>query len=82
MIRHKWMEDSRMKEMDNLQPLEENQNEEAATTNDESSNRPEEPKPMPFGLLGISFLLNLTQYAVLVGLTMLLLMLIRIFAPE
>jgi hypothetical protein len=42
----------------------------------------EEMKPMPFGFLGISFLCHLTQYAVYLGLTMILLMIIRIFGPK
>jgi hypothetical protein len=48
------------------------------TTRDEGA----ESKPMPFGMIGITFLCNLMQYAVFLGFTMLALMLIRIFGPK
>jgi hypothetical protein len=42
----------------------------------------EETRPMPFGVLGISFLSTLTTYAAYLGITILLLMIIRIFGPS
>jgi hypothetical protein len=63
-----------------VQPMEESTGE--SIDNSGEVEEGEEMKPMPFGILGISFLSSLTQYAVYLGLTMLILMLIRIFGPE
>jgi hypothetical protein len=41
----------------------------------------EEPMPVPFGLMGVAFLCNVLQYAVFLGLTMVVLMLIHYFGP-
>ena len=49
---------------------------------DEEVNETEEPKPMPFGVLGIAFICALTQYAAFLGLTMIILMLIHYFGPK
>lgn len=62
--------------MDNLKPL---QNEGA---DDEAEKvetaQDEEKKPMPFGILGIQFLCNATQFAVFAGLTVLTIAIIQI----
>lgn len=49
---------------------------------DEGVNESEEPKPMPFGVLGIAFICALTQYAAFLGFTMIILMLIHYFGPK
>ena len=41
----------------------------------------ETPMDVPFGLTGATFLCNALQYAVFLGLTMIILMFIRIFTP-
>ena len=65
---------------------EENQEQSPDQLPDAQPEQPADPveadKPMPFGVLGISFLCSLLQYAAFVGFSMLVLMLIQMFAPE
>jgi hypothetical protein len=61
--------------MENLKPLEDKGTQ-------EEKQKVEEQKPMPFGTLGIHFLCNVTQYAVFLGLTVLIIAIIQIFMPE
>jgi hypothetical protein len=63
--------------MENSQPLE--PNEEASK---EVKDEVEERKPMPFGILGIMFLVGLTQFAAFIGLTVLVVAIIIIFGPK
>ena len=48
----------------------------------EGKNESNESLPMPFGIMGAAFLCNVLQYAVLLGLSMIILMLIRILGPS
>jgi hypothetical protein len=41
----------------------------------------EEPMGVPFGWFGITLLLNILQYTVFLGLTMVILIIIRVFMP-
>jgi hypothetical protein len=61
--------------MENSQPMEPN------VEDIEEVEEAEEVQPIPFGVFGVTFLVNLLQYAVFLGLSMLVLMLIRIFGP-
>lgn len=49
--------------------------------NQHESEQPEEIKGIPFGVAGANFLCNLLQYALFLGFTMIILMIIRIFMP-
>jgi hypothetical protein len=73
-----------MKESQSMQELEPSANDDAADNmQDEVSEDGENEKELdvPFGLLGASFLCNLLQYAVFLGLTMVVLIIIRVFMP-
>ncbi len=67
-----WMED--------IKPLQD-EGQEDETAKDETQQK-EEMKQMPFGAMGIHFLCNATQYAVFLGLTVLVIAIIQIFMPE
>jgi hypothetical protein len=67
--------------MEDKQPLDPIEDEMVVVDIAEEQVDEEEPLPMPFGVLGISFLSTLTSYAVYLGVTMLILMIIRIFMP-
>jgi hypothetical protein len=56
-----------MEEAQPLKPVEDNKD------------KTEEPMPVPFGMMGVAFLCNILQYAVFLGLTMVVLMLIHYF---
>ena len=71
-----------MKELKPLEPLVEAMEASSDAEGDEEVNETEEPKPMPFGVLGIAFICALTQYAAFLGLTMIVLMLIHYFGPK
>ena len=71
-----------MKELKPLEPLVEAMEASSDAEGDEEVNETEEPKPMPFGVLGIAFICALTQYAAFLGLTMIILMLIHYFGPK
>jgi hypothetical protein len=64
--------------MENSQPMEPIKEEIEEV---EETEEVEEVQPIPFGVFGITFLVNLLQYAVFLGLSMIVLMLIRIFGP-
>lgn len=77
--------------MENLEPMEaseeaEHQHEATGQTKEDSAveeaGEAEETKGIPFGFLGGTFLLNVLQYTLFLGLTMLLLIIIRLLAPE
>ena len=57
-------------------------NEEVSNKTGEETKEAEEMMEMPFGILGISILCNITQYAAFLGFTVLIIMLITIFRPE
>lgn len=50
--------------------------------NEEGADDAEEMMEMPFGILGITLLCNITQYAAFLGFTVLIIMLITLFGPE
>jgi hypothetical protein len=70
------MENSQAVESTKMEPIKEDSEEEV-----EKNEEVEEVQPVPFGVFGITFLINLLQYAVFLGFSMLVLMLIRIFGP-
>ncbi len=65
-------------EFETMQPMaEQDADNEAATVPE-----PEEsPLGVPFGWFGITLLLNILQYTVLLGLTMVVLIILRMFMP-
>ena len=71
-----------MEKMQPLQPRQEEAEPGNEAESDESVDESEELMPMPFGVLGIAFLCALTQYAVFLGLTMIILMIIHYFGQR
>jgi hypothetical protein len=65
--------------MENLKTLKPMEEEKEPAKEDQEG---EEMKSMPFGLMGINFLCNLTQYAAYLGITVLIIAIIRIFGPK
>jgi hypothetical protein len=70
--------------MEEMQPLEPQEHVEPSGDNSEETTEQENEESMdvPFGLLGANFLTNVLQYAVFLGLTMLVLIILRIFMPQ
>ena len=57
------------------------QEDETAGAANEDGAEEEKEMDVPFGLLGASFLTNVLQYAVFLGVTMIVLIIIRVFMP-
>ena len=72
--------------MENSQPLQPTEETDKAANNEEANNEVtkevEETKPMPFGVLGIIFLVGLTQFAAFLGFTVLIVAIIILFGPK
>lgn len=66
-----------MEDSNPLEPVED----EMVVVDDVETIAEEEAQPMPFGVLGISFLSTLTTYAAYLGITILILMILRYFQP-
>ena len=64
-------------DLQGLEPMDD----QAGEAGQEEQSREETPLGVPFGWFGITLLLNILQYTVLLGLTMVVLIIIRVFMP-